>query len=98
MSNMKPYKANSFMPTKSGEVVGAIHMALVAKALRYYKAGVFKDTYIGHGLFLHKVTGVIHIKVVLNDKPIVCEDSGWNFKCRLDVCHNEIFLGQLLSV
>ena len=41
MSKMKSYKANSFMPVKGGEVVGAIHMALVARALRNHKARLF---------------------------------------------------------
>ena len=101
MSKMKPYKANSFTPVKCGEVVGAIHMALVAKALHYYKAGVFKDTYIGHGLFLHKVTGVIHIKVVLSDKPMKVKcvrivDGTLNVDLMCTTM--KYFMGQLLSV
>lgn len=71
MLKTRPYKVNSFVPIKAGEVVGAIHMGLVAKALRNYVDGKFtNDMYIGHGLFIHKVTGVVHIKVVLSNKPM----------------------------
>lgn len=37
ISEMKAYKTNSFNQEKGGEVVGAIHMALVAEALINYK-------------------------------------------------------------
>ena len=51
-------------------------MARVARILRNHKAGLIKDVYIGHGLFIHKVTEVIHIKVILSDKPMKVSVSG----------------------
>ena len=37
-------------------------MGLVAKALRDYANGIInQDKYIGHGVFMHKITRVIHI-------------------------------------
>jgi len=58
MSLVRPYKINSFAPLKAGELIGAIHMALVAKELKNYVNGIIKDTYIGHGLFVHIYLGV----------------------------------------
>ena len=98
MPTTRPYKANSFVPIKAGEVIGAIHMALVAKALRNYEAGIIKDIYIGHGLFIHKVTGVIHIKVILSDKPMKVECIrvvDGNLSTDLMCSTMKYFLGQL---
>ena len=58
---VKPYVQGSFIPEKAGELVGAIHLSLVSRALRHYKKGK-NVTYplVGHGLQLHKLTGIIH--------------------------------------
>ena len=76
-------------------------MALVAKALRNYKAGVIKDAYIGHGLFIHKATGVIHIKVILSDKPMKVKCFrvvDGNLSADLMCATMKYFMGQLLKV
>ena len=57
MSAMKLYKEQSFIPNKAGELVGVIHLTLVLyRALRV-------QSITGHGLLVHKVTGVVHFKV-----------------------------------
>ena len=34
--HLKPYKRGSFIPDKSGELVGALHLSLKCRALRRY--------------------------------------------------------------
>jgi len=50
ISKIGPYKADSCIPNKAGELVGAIHMSLVCRALRKYTEGkALVYPLIGHG-------------------------------------------------
>lgn len=60
------YKEHSFIPNKAGELVEAIHLTLVCRALRRYTGDrEVQNILIGHGLLVHKVTGMVHFKVEL---------------------------------
>ena len=83
MPVMKSYKEQSFIPNKAGELVGAMHLTLVCRALRRHISGrEVQYPLIGHGLLIHKVTGVVHLEVELG-------------KAGLKVFANRLVNGQL---
>ena len=74
LSQVKPYVHGSCIPEKAGELVAAIHLSLASRALRRYVKG--KDVrfpLIGHGFQVHKLTGFIHLKVILNEVKMEVE-------------------------
>ena len=61
------YKSGSIIPIKAGQLVAAILFSIQAKLLRRLCKG--KQIVLplkGHGLYIHKVTGAIHIEVQIN--------------------------------
>ena len=55
MPPTRPYKAGSIISDKVGELVGAIHMAMVAREIRSIRSGrVTSDEITGRGLFISK--------------------------------------------
>ena len=69
--NYKPYKGGSFIPDKSGELVGALHLSLVCRALRQYTEGkTLVFPLVGHGLQIHRGSGIIHMILILSKDRI----------------------------
>ena len=64
--NTKPYKNDSFLQDKVGELVAALHTALSCRALRKYKAEKRFTSLKGHGLFVHRANGICHVIVTLS--------------------------------
>jgi len=62
----KPYKQDSFLPNKSGELVAALHTSLACKALRKYYRGEEFDSLKAHGLFIHRAVRICLITVTLS--------------------------------
>ena len=62
----KPYTDKSFQPDKVGELVAALHTALSCRALRKCMDGKKFTSLKGHGLFVHRAVGVIHVTVTLS--------------------------------
>ena len=59
----KGYMDGSTIPNKAAELVAAIHQSVHAKVLRRLKKN--KEIHfplIGHGLYVHKLTGKIHLE------------------------------------
>ena len=64
MTYNKGYVDGSAIPNKAGELVAAIHQSVHAKVLRRLKKN--KEIHfplIGHGLYVHKLTGTIHLEL-----------------------------------
>jgi len=71
MPNIRPYKGDSFIPSKAGELVGAIHLSLVCRALRRYTEGKIPVyPLVGHGLQIHKNSGIIHFELFLSEEKL----------------------------
>ena len=66
LPGMKPYQTGSFISNKAGELVGAIHASLVTRALKRCSSGKMIKDMVGHGLFVHKMIGIVHLKVSLS--------------------------------
>ena len=65
-----PHKYGSFIPDKGGELCAEIHQAIQAKVLRrLMKNKPIHFPIIGHGLYLHKITGTVHFQLTLNLAP-----------------------------
>lgn len=67
---MKPYTTESFISNKAGELVGAIHASLVTRALKRFSSGKMIKDMVGHGLFVHKMIGIVHLKVSLSSRKM----------------------------
>ena len=81
--NYKAYKGGSFIPDKSGELVGALHLSLVCRALRRYTEGkTLVFPLVGHGLQIHRGSGIIHMTLIFS-------------KDRMRIKAKNIFDGQL---
>jgi len=71
MSQIKPYKTDSFIPNKAGELVGAIHLSLVCHALQRVTEGkTLVYPLVGHGLQIHKNSGISHFEVFLSEEKL----------------------------
>lgn len=66
LPGIKPYQTGSFIFNKAGELVGAIHASLVTRALKRCNSGKMIKDMVGHGLFVHKMIGIVHLKVSLS--------------------------------
>ena len=67
MINTKPFKSNSFLTEKVGELVAALHTGLACRALRMYVSRRKVSSLTAHGLHIHRTLGVCHLELTLSD-------------------------------
>ena len=68
MPDNKGYVDGSTIPNKAGELVAAIHQSVHAKVLRRLKKNKeIRFPLMGHGLYVHKLTGTIHFELTFPD-------------------------------
>ena len=65
-----PYKVDSYLSEKVGELIAALHNLLVCQALRKYVRKSNVDSLEAHGLFIHRSIGITHIELTLSKGPI----------------------------
>ena len=71
--NEKSYDVNSSIVEKGGELVAAIHLSLVCRALRKFRQGIKVTQVVGHGLLIHRATAVVHMEVRLSQSTLQVE-------------------------
>jgi len=66
MTNTKPYRADSALSERAGELMAALHTLLVCRAVRKYIKQKQVSSLTAHGLHIHRAVGIVHLKVTLS--------------------------------
>ena len=65
-----PYKRNSYLTEKVGQLIAALHTAVTSQALRKYAKKVKVCSLKAHGLHIHRAMGIIYVELTLSEKAI----------------------------